>query len=165
MSSQWATYHALPLDVATAARLHHTRCIERSGERGGAWVDILTNARAGGRKDKVFLKEFLGRIRNFWEKCLILVIFCLFLDGFEGFFSNFRAFLRKFCLLGGIFVFSPPRSSGRISFQEIGPRKDKDFLLEYTPMELESLYVIMEGPLTVLAVTRRRKEVSRILQL
>ena len=33
--SQWATYHALPLDVATAARLHHTRCIERSGERGG----------------------------------------------------------------------------------------------------------------------------------
>ena len=29
------------------------------------------------------------------------MIFCLFLDGFEGFFSNFRAFLRKFCLLGG----------------------------------------------------------------
>ena len=28
--SQWSTYHALPLDVATAARLHHTRCIERS---------------------------------------------------------------------------------------------------------------------------------------
>ena len=30
--SQWATYHALPLHVATAARLHHTRCIERSGD-------------------------------------------------------------------------------------------------------------------------------------
>ena len=62
----------------------------------------------GGRKDKVFLKEFLGRIRNFWEKCLILVIFCLFLDGFEGFFSNFMAFLRKFCLLGGHFCFFAP---------------------------------------------------------
>ena len=30
--SQWATYHALPLDVATAARLRHTRCVERSGD-------------------------------------------------------------------------------------------------------------------------------------
>ena len=26
----------------------------------------------GGRKDKVFLKEILGRIRNFGEKCLFL---------------------------------------------------------------------------------------------
>ena len=88
----------------------------------------------GGGKDKVFLKEFLGRIRNFGEKCLFLVIFCLFLDGFEEIFSNFRVFLRKLCLLQGLFVFSPPRSSGRIGFQEIEPRKDKDFMLEYTPM-------------------------------
>ena len=78
------------------------------------------------------------------------MIFCLFLDGFEEIFSNFMAFLRKFCLLGGIFVFSPPRSSGRISFKKIGPRKDKDFLLEYTPMssapEIPDVLLEVVGP-------------------
>ena len=62
-----------------------------------------------GRKDKVFLKEILGRIRNFGKKCLFLVIFCLFWEGFEENFSIFRAFLRKFCLLQGILdFFAPP---------------------------------------------------------
>ena len=28
------------------------------------------SGRGGGRKDKVFLKEILGRIRNFEKKCL-----------------------------------------------------------------------------------------------
>ena len=30
--SQWASYHALPLHTATAARLGHTKCMERSGD-------------------------------------------------------------------------------------------------------------------------------------
>ena len=30
--SQWASYHALPLHTATAARLSHTRCMERSAD-------------------------------------------------------------------------------------------------------------------------------------
>ena len=28
--SQWATFHSLPLHTATAARILHTRCMERS---------------------------------------------------------------------------------------------------------------------------------------
>ena len=27
--SQWAQYHALPLHIATAARINHTACMER----------------------------------------------------------------------------------------------------------------------------------------
>ena len=38
----------------------------------------------GGRKDKVFLKEILGRIRNLEKNFPFAVIFRLFLGSFEG---------------------------------------------------------------------------------
>ena len=57
-------------------------------------------------------------------------------DGFEDFFFKFHGIFEKILPFGGHFFFLPPRSSGRISFQEIGPRKDKDFLEEYPPMTL-----------------------------
>ena len=49
-------------------------------------------------------------------------------------FSNFKGILWKNLPLGGIF--SPHRSSGGISFEQVAPRHYKDFLLKYnTPMD------------------------------
>ena len=59
------------------------------------------SVRGGGRKDKVFLKEILGRIRNLEKNFPFAVIFRLFMGSFEG--------------EGGAFL-------------DLGPRKDKDFL-------------------------------------
>ena len=50
-------------------------------------------------------------------------------------FFNFQGIFEKILPFAGHFwFFHPPRSSGRISFQRLGSRKDKDFMLEYTPM-------------------------------
>ena len=46
-------------------------------------------------------------------------------------FGNFKG---TFAIRGAFLFSSPPRSSGRISFQKLTPRQHKDFLLEYTPM-------------------------------
>ena len=41
--SQWATFHSLPLHTATAARILHTRCMERSEDKNYLGRGFITN--------------------------------------------------------------------------------------------------------------------------
>ena len=88
--------------------------------------NILTNAPGIGREDK-----FPGRIRNFWGNSLFCDI-CLFPD-----FSIFIVFvLENSTFYGAFLIFSPTPfiRKNKLSATRIRSRKDKDFLLENTPM-------------------------------
>ena len=43
----------------------------------------------------------------------------------------------------------PPRSCGRISFQDLGWGKDKDFLLEYAPMVTRITHISVTSNLDI----------------
>ena len=79
------------------------------------------------RKDKVFFR-ISRKDKEFWGK----------MPFFGLYFAYFGMVLRKFFNFQGIFEkilpFAGQKSSGRISFQRLGSRKDKDFLLKYRAM-------------------------------